>query len=207
MNVGAEGMSITNIIPKNADGKTEGGGVFQLQIKAPSGGTEALYAYMFEDDVGEGLGDGWYNDDGETLATKVFAPGEGFVFNSSVEGATLTFAGQVLSVAVDVDIVQGFSALGNLRPTAVSIQDIIPVDADGKTVGGGVFQLQTKAPSGGTEALYAYMFDDDVGEDLGDGWYNDDGETLATKVFEPGDGFVFNSSIAGGKLKFAALGL
>ena len=52
-----------------------------------------------------------------------------------------------------------------------------------------------------------YLFEDDVGEDLGDGWYNVDGETLATKVFAPGDGFVFNSSITGGKLKFAALNL
>ncbi len=207
VNVGTEAMSIKDIVPKNADGETVGGGAFQLQTKAPSGGLDEQFLYLFEDDVGEGLGDGWYNGDGETLATKTFAPGEGFVFNSSVDGATLTFTGEVLAKAVDVTIVQGFSALGNLRPTQVSIQSIIPVNAEGNTVGGGVFQLQTKAPSGGLDEQFLYLFEDDVGEDLGDGWYNGDGETLATKVFEPGDGFVFNSSIAGGKLKFAALDL
>lgn len=109
------------------------------------------------------------------------------------------------------EIVKGFSAEAatfvNVGTSAMSITDIIPKNADGETVGGGVFQLQTKAPSGGLDEQFLYLFEDDVGEDLGDGWYNGDGETLATKVFQPGDGFVFNSSVIGGKLKFAALSL
>ena len=207
VNVAQETMSITDMIPRDSEGNTLGGGVFQLQTTKPSGGADEQFLYLFEDDVGEELGDGWYNGDGETLATKVFEVGEGFVFNSSVEGAKLTFAGQVVTKAVDVGIATGFSDLGNMRPSQVSIQSIVPVDADGATVGGGAFQLQTIKPSGGADEQFLYLFEDDVGEELGDGWYNGDGETLATKVFEPGEGFVFNSSVVGGKLKFAALGL
>jgi hypothetical protein len=207
VNTGAEVLNIQDIVALNADGETEGGGVFQLQTKAPSGGLDEQFAYFFDDDIGEDLGDGWYNGDGETLATKDFKPGEGFVFNAAVTGGKIQFAGEVYTKPLNITLPNGFCALGNARPVAVSIQNIIPVNADGETVGGGVFQLQTKTPSGGLDEQFAYFFDDDIGEDLGDGWYNGDGETLATKVFEPGEGFIFNSGITGGFLKFAGLNL
>ena len=62
VNTGAEALNIKDIVALNADGETEGGGVFQLQTKAPSGGTDEQFMYLFEDDVGEDLGDGWYNE-------------------------------------------------------------------------------------------------------------------------------------------------
>ena len=205
VNTGAKALNIQDIVAMNADGETVGGGVFQLQTKSPSGGLDEQFIYLFEDDVGEDLGDGWYNGDGETLATKSFKPGEGFVFNSSITGGALQFAGEIYTKPLDVELPNGFSARGNARPVSMPIQNMIPVNADGETVGGGAFQLQTKSPSGGLDEQFIYLFEDDVGEDLGDGWYNGDGETLATKVFAPGEGFVFNSSVTGGVLKFAGL--
>ena len=198
-------MPIQKMVPVNADGETVGGGVFQLQTKKANGFVDEQFYYLFEDDVGEDLGDGWYNADGETLATRTFAPGEAFLFTSSLTGGTLTFAGEVLFDAMELDLNNGFTALGNLRPAAINIQNIIPVNADGETVGGGVFQLQTKKANGFVDEQFYYLFEDDVGEDLGDGWYNADGETLATRTFAPGEGFLFTSSLTGAKLKFQAL--
>ena len=91
-------LNIQNIIPVNADGEVEYGGVFTLQTKLATGSADEAYVFLDgEEDIGEeGWPKGWYLDDYETFGTKTFNPGEGFLMYTSLTGAKLTFAKMAL---------------------------------------------------------------------------------------------------------------
>ena len=207
--VSKESFSIQELIPVDADGVIQYGGVFQLQTKNAQGKLDMLYAYVSGEDLGEETWpNGWYEEDYETFATKTFAAGEGFLFNSMLEGATLTYSGEVLTAPIKLPLVNGFSLMSNPRPVKVNIQNLIPVDANDEVQYGGVFQLQTKNAQGKLDMLYAYVSGEDLGEETWpNGWYEEDYETFATKEFEAGEGFLFNSMVTGGHLTLAKMAL
>ena len=205
--VGVDGLSIQCLIPIAEEGLAIGGGVFDLQTLDDVGAMSEQFYYMTKADDGVPQ-DGWYNDDGETLATKVFKRGEGFMYNNSIgAAASLQISGQVNKSEVLVEACESYSLIGNIRPCKISIQDMLPVAEEGLAIGGGVFDLQTLDDVGAMEQQFYYMTKADDGMPK-DGWYNDDGETFATKEFEPAEGFMFNNSTgAKAGLKFMALSL
>lgn len=199
-------MNIQDLKPIADEGVAIGGGCFDLQTLDDGGAMSEQFYYMTKDDDGVSQ-DGWYNDDGETLATKVFKRGEGFMYNNSVGAeARLMFAGQVALGEVTIPVCEYYSLIGNIRAVKISIQDLVPVANDPSVaIGGGCFDLQTLDDGGAMDQQFYYMTKDDDGM-LQDGWYNDDGETLATKEFEPAEGFMYNNSIgATASLKFKAV--
>ena len=193
--IGVSTYNIQDLKPSAPEGTALGGGVFDLQTLDETGGMSEQFYYMtVADDYGI-TKDGWYNDDGETFSTKTFERGEGFMFNNSTgASAGLTFSGAVYTNEVTVVAPEAYSLMGNIRPMNLSIQDLVPVAPGGTAVGGGVFDLQTLDEAGGMAEQFYYMT---AADDYGitkDGWYNDDGETLSTKVFSPAEGFMFNNS-------------
>ena len=203
-----EGMtgeySIQQIVPTTQDGSATGGGVFDMQTLDDAGGADEIYVYLTvaEDNAKK---DGWYNEDGETFATKTFKKGDAFMVNNSTGAeAGLTFSGKVSLGEVVVDLPEFYSIKGNFRPVPISIQDLVPVVPEGMSLGGGVFDMQTLDDAGGAKEIFVYltMADDGVKKD---GWYNEDGETFATKTFAPAEGFMLNNSTgASAQLKYLA---
>ena len=196
--------SIQQIVPTTQDGSATGGGVFDMQTLDDAGGADEIYVYLTvaEDNAKK---DGWYNEDGETFATKTFKKGDAFMVNNSTGAeAGLTFSGKVSLGEVVVDLPEFYSIKGNFRPVPISIQDLVPVVPEGMSLGGGVFDMQTLDDAGGAKEIFVYltMADDGVKKD---GWYNEDGETFATKTFAPAEGFMLNNSTgASAQLKYLA---
>ena len=111
------------------------------------------------------------------------------------------------------DLINGYSICGPcftpVSKESFSIQELIPVDADGEIQYGGVFTLQTKKPGGSADQVFFFL---DGEEDIGEegwpkGWYLNDYETFADKVFKPGEGFLFSSTLTGAKLTFTKMAL
>ena len=199
--------SINKFIPVDSNGQTLGNATFQLQTKNAQGGLGKDYVYLLDgDDSNEG--DGWFSgEDWCTPADKTFKIGESFLFNSGVQGGTLTFDGQVVSRPLGLKLINGYQLLGNPRPTALPLANIIPVDADGNTVGNAAFQLQTKNAQGGLGKDYVYLLDGDDSNE-GDGWFSgEDWCTPADLILQPCDGFLFNSALTGAKLIITELKL
>ena len=111
------------------------------------------------------------------------------------------------------DLVNGFGLGGPcFTPVAkesFSIQELIPVDSEGEVQYGAVFQLQTKKSTGSPDQMFVFLNgEDDIGDDTyPNGWYLDDYDTFATKVFKPGEGFLFTSTVTGGHLTFTKMAL
>ena len=197
-------------MPQSPDGEAPtGGGCFDIQTLDEDGcGGEEVFFYMtVADDYGCPK-DGWYNDDAETFATRVFDRAEGFIINNSVGAETgVQYAGQVNLAETDIPVREYYSIQGNFRPVVISIQDITPISPDEEIgVGGGCFDIQTLDEDGcGGEEVFFYMT---VADDYGcpkDGWYNDDAETFATREFVAGEGFIINNSIgAEATIRYAA---
>ena len=203
--VGGAGMDLQSIMPIAPEGYSLGGGVFDLQTLDDSGAMSEQFLYLTKADDGVAK-DGWYNDDGETISTKVFKCGEGFMYNNSIGAeASLQFSGQVNLAEVTIQTPEYYSLIGNVRPTTMSIQNMLPIPPEGYSLGGGVFDLQTLDDSGAMDEQFLYLTKADDGV-ANDGWYNDDGETFATKVFDPAEGFMYNNSVgAEASLKFKAM--
>ena len=208
--VGSEGLSIQAIVPQAPEeGMGVGGSCFDIQTldEDGCGGEEVFYYMTVADDYGCKK-DGWYEEDGETFATREFDRAEGFIINNSIGAETgVQYAGQVNLAETDVPVREAYSIQGNLRPVAISIQDITPISPEeGMGVGGSCFDIQTLDEDGcGGEEVFYYMT---VADDYGckkDGWYEEDGETFATREFAPGEGFIINNSIgAEATIRYAA---
>lgn len=202
--VGSEGMDIQNIKPVAPDGEEVASGDFTMQIYGETGAIQASYMYVIGEDIDEGYEDGWYEEDMETLVVKTFNAGEAFNMYMAVDGASLQYAGEVNGEETLVPVRQNLSAQGNLRPTSVNIQSIVPVVDDGEEVESGDFTIQIYGETGAIQASYMYVLGADIDDGYEDGWYEEDMETLVEKTFEAGEGFNMYSSKEG-YLKFPAL--
>ena len=190
---GASTYSIQNIIPSAPEGASVAGGVFDLQTLDDAGGMAEQYVYLVAGSD-EGIEkDGWYEQDMETYAAKTFEKGEAFMINNSTgSDANMTFSGEAILTDVVVELPEFYSIKGNLCSTSISIQDLVPITTGEKA--GGVFDLQTLDDAGGMAEQYVYLV---AGSDEGiekDGWYEQDMETYASRIFAPAEGFMINNS-------------
>ena len=202
--IGTAGMDIQNIKPVAPDGEDIASGDFTIQIYGPTGAQTASYAWVLGEDIDDGYPDGWYEEDWETIVTKTFEPGEAFNLYMAVDGASLQYAGQVNGEEILVPVRKNLSAQGNLRPTSIDIQDIIPVVEDGDELASGDFTIQIYGPTGAQTASYAWVLGEDIDDGYPDGWYEEDWETIVVKTFTAGEGFNVYAATAG-YLKFPEL--
>lgn len=192
-NVGKSGYSIQDLKPVAPAGVDIGGGALDLQTVDEWGAMVEQFYYMTAASDGVEV-DGWYNDDGVTLATKTLKRGEGFQLGNATEtDVSLTYAGQVELGEVTVSACANYSLMGNIRALTISIQDLKPTAFAGVEIGGGALDLQTVDEWGAMSEQFYYMTAASDGVEV-DGWYNDDGVTLSTKTFEPGEGFQFGNA-------------
>ena len=202
--IGTAGMDIQNIKPVPPDGEDLASGDFVIQIYGDTGAIQTSYMYVLGEDIDDGYPDGWYEEDWETIVDKTFATGEAFNLSMAVEGASLQYAGQVNGEETLVPVRKNLSAQGNIRPTSVDIQDIIPVVGESDTLESGDFVIQIYGDTGAIQTSYMYVLGEDIDDGYPDGWYEEDWETLVVKTFAAGEGFNVSAAKAG-YLKFPEL--
>ena len=203
--VGAEGIDIQNIKPVAAEGEAIESGDYTIQIFNSVGRVTTSYAYVLGEDIDDGYADGWYEEDWETVVKKTFAPGEAFKVVAAKEGGSFQYAGEVNGEETLVPVRRNLSAQGNLRPTAVNIQSIIPVAAEGEALESGDYSIQIIGDTGRVLTSYAYVLGEDIDDGYADGWYEEDWETIVEKTFAAGEGFQVVAAKDGGFLKFLSL--
>ena len=97
----------------------------------------------------------------------------------------------------DVPFRKLLSPQGNIRPTSVNIQDIIPVDGEGKYIGDGDINIQFLSSAGVKQTSFAYYGKDEYDDDMPAGWYDEMEDELAVYTFAPAEGFVIMAGSAG----------
>ena len=203
--VGESGLDIQTIKPVNVDMEDYGEGDINIQTFTDSANTSEQFAW-FDAEVSETGESGWHNVTGEELAEKTFAKGEGFMLYMPVADGALNVSGEVNLDEVVIPCRRKYTLMGNIRPVAVSIQDIVPVDVDMEDYGEGDINIQTFTDSANTSEQFAW-FDAEVSETGESGWHNVTGEELAEKTFAPAEGFMLYMPTTGGSLKYKAVTL
>ena len=204
-NVGADGIDIQKIIPVPAEGEDLESGDYTIQIFNDVGRVTTQYAYVLGEDIDDGYADGWYEEDWETIVEKTLDVGEAFKVVAAKDGGTFQYAGEVNGEKTQVPVRQYLSAQGNIRPTSVNIQSIVPVVAEGDELESGDFTIQLISDTGRVTTQYAYVLGEDIDDGYADGWYEEDWETIVEKTFAPGEGFLMVAAKDGGALEFPAL--
>ena len=110
---------------------------------------------------------GWYN--GETLCTKTFTKGEGFVVNSTAATAKICIAGLVPSGKVTYTLAKGYNIIGNPFNSPVQLQKFKLTEAAGALQE----DLQSIGDQGQTGETYYWITDTEAGTGNG-GWYRTD---------------------------------
>jgi hypothetical protein len=191
-------LDIQKLIPVDADGEYVGEGDINIQFKSALGVLDAAYAYYGPKELSKKQTEaGWYDEDTEELAEYEFAAGEGFQVQA---GSTCFFqySGEVNMAETDVPFRKNLSMQGNIRPTSVDIQSLIPVDEDGEYIGEGEVNIQFASALGKLEAAYAYYGPKELSKkQTVAGWYDEDTEELAEYEFEAGEGFKIQAGVAG----------
>ena len=216
-------IDIQSIIPKVAD-PTAPLESYQASIMTltPDMATEATYFYLTAADAPDGLGAGWFDENGAIRLTGAdavtFDPGVGFVaINDYGDGLSFTYAGQVAEGATIVELGDVANSCGNNSLSTIDIQDIqvgLAVNGEGNLVlTDGVdaiesyqVSIMTLTPYMETDAIYYYMTAADAPDGLGAGWFDESGSTRLTGAdavtFGPGAGFlVINDFGDGAKVK------
>lgn len=206
--VGVDGYSIQSFVPAfPADAAWElGDNEAQIQTVDDSGIVDAVYYYLPAGSANATQGAGWYTFDGSTyaFADKKFVRGESFLYMAPYvenEGeeevpTTLQNAGEVnLTAKTLTSPYQALWLWGNCRPVETSIQKMVPsFPAEAAwELGDNEAQIQTLDDSGLVNAVYFYLPAGSGNAKDGAGWYTFDGSvyTFATKVFAPGEGFIY----------------
>jgi hypothetical protein len=173
VNTDSEALPITAVT-------VSGEGTVTLKIFGSNGAFGDAYTWQAASEANNQTA-GWYN--GETLCTKTFKKGEGFVTSASADTAKVRIAGLVPSGSVSYSLPAGYSIIGNPFNTGVSIQKFKLADV------GGMYNasLQSIGANGQTGEMYYWVSDAIAGEDKG-GWYSTKLERLAdaTNTVQPG---------------------
>ena len=202
--VGGGGLELAKLIPDDGEGNYVGDGEINVQFKSALGILEYAYAYYGENEYDEDCPAGWYNEKTDELITDhVFNPGEGFQVNAGTPCVFL-YSGEVNMAETDIPFRKNISMQGNIRPTPVDIQTLIPVDEDGEYIGDGEVNIQFASALGILEVAYAYYGKDEYDDDMPAGWYNEKTDELAEYTFVAGEGFKVNAGTVG-YLRFPAL--
>lgn len=194
--IGVEGgaLDIQNLIPVDGNGDKVYGGDVNIQFYSNVGKFQQAFSYFGEDEVDEGSIEGWYDDDGEYV-TYSFEATEGFQVSSAV-ACRFVYSGEVNMAETDVPFRRGLSFQGNIRPSSVDIQTIIPIDSNEEKIFGGDVNIQFYSNVGKFQQAFAYFDEEEVDEGSIEGWYNDDGE-YAEYTFLAGEGFKLSTAQAG----------
>ena len=126
---------------------------------------------------------------------------------STKAGGSFTYSGAVNGEEMEVPVIKNLSAQGNVRPTTIGVQDILPeVTEPSKILESYDFTIQFYSEFGICTNSFSYVFGEDIDEGYEDAWYKEDGETVAEYEFPAGFGFKVYATKAG-KLIFPALEL
>ena len=158
----------------------------------------AAYAYYGAKEYDRNHPDaGWYDEDEDELADYTFSSGEAFqVYGGSA--CYFQYSGEVNMAETDVPFRKNLSFQGNIRPMAVDIQTIVPVDEDGDYIGEGDINIQFFTDRGVMTAAYAYYGPKEYDRNHPDaGWYDEDEDELADYTFAAGEGFKLYAGSAG----------
>ena len=189
-------LDIQNLIPVDGEGDYVGDGAVNVQFLSNLGVRQLSYAYYGEDEYDDGFAAGWYNEDTDELAVYSFSSAEGFMVMAS-KAFNFVYSGEVNQSETDVPFRKNLSPQGNIRPTTVDIQTIIPVDGEGEYIGDGAINIQFLSNLGVRQLSYAYYGKDEYDDDMPAGWYNEDTDELAEYTFAAGEGFVMMAGKAG----------
>jgi len=203
--VGETGIDIQTIKPVNVDMEDYGEGDINIQTFTDLANKSVQY-FWYDADVSETGESGWHNNTGDELAEKTFTKGEGFMLYMPVAGGALNVSGEVNLDEVTVPCRQKYTLMGNIRPVAVNIQDIIPVGIDMDDFGEGDINIQTFTDLANKSEQY-FWYDAGVSETGESGWHNNTGDELAEKTFAPAEGFMLYMPTTGGSLKYKAVAL
>ncbi len=204
--VGGGGLDLQKLIPVDANGDYIGDGDINVQFYNEYGLIQSAFAYYGDDEYDDDCPAGWYNEETDERVTFTFDPGQGF-YVSAASACIFQYAGEVVTAQSYVPCRQFLSAQGNIRPMAVDIQTIIPVDGDDETaeyVGDGAINIQFCNEYGIAEQAFSYYGDDEYDDDCPAGWYNEETDERVTYSFAAGEGFLISASSAC-YLKFPAL--
>ena len=189
-------LDIQKLLPVDDEGDYVGDGAVNVQFLSPLGVKLSSYAYYGEDEYDDDMPAGWYNEKTDELAEYSFASAEGFMIYSS-DAFNFQYSGEVNQSETDVPFRKDLSPQGNIRPTTVDIQGIIPVDDEGDYIGDGAVNIQFLSPLGVKLSSYAYYGEDEYDDDMPAGWYNEKTDELADYTFAAGEGFMIYATEAG----------
>ena len=167
-----------------------------VQFLSPLGYLQTSYAYYGKDEYDDDMPAGWYDEMEDELADYTFNAAEGFMVSSS-DACNFQYSGEVNMAETDVPFRKNLSVQGNIRPTTVDIQDIIPVDGEGEYIGDGAVNVQFLSPLGYLQTSYAYYGKDEYDDDMPAGWYDEMEDELAVYTFAAGEGFMISAGTAG----------
>ena len=201
--VGAEGSDITEFAPVDAEGEKLSGEI-TVQFYSDRGLLQEDYTWWLGEDVDDGMPDGWYNEDMDEAKNRPLALGEGFKVSTTYTGAKLVYAGQVDTDVIAIPIPRLLSSTGNLRPCAIKMSDLTPVNEDDEALSGEI-TIQFYSDRGLLLEDYTWWLGEDVDDGMPDGWYNEDMDEVKDKDLAAGQGFCISTTYTGAYLKFAAL--
>lgn len=192
--ISGSGTAIQDITPQGDD--IEEGSV-SVQTLDSRGATVDMYIYYGKDMWDDDMPAGWYTDDG--LADATFEAGTGLWLGAPDATTTITFSGKVPTNDVEVTLRKGSTAVANMMPVSINIQDIVP---SGDDIDEGTVSIQTLDSRGATVDMYIYYGKDMWDDDMPAGWYTDDG--LANVEFAAGEGLWVGAPDASTSIRFPA---
>ena len=111
------------------------------------------------------------------------------------------YSGEVNMAETDIPFRKNLSPQGNIRPTSVDIQSIVPVDGNDENaeyIGEGEITIQFYSGLGVLQGAFSYYGAGEYGKKFPDaGWYDEDNDELADYTFAPGEGFLLMAGSAG----------
>ena len=200
--VGAAGMDINQIIPKNAG---IFGGAFTMKLLQSDLSDDAEYYFIPEAEAPDGGSAGWFLDDMSTRVSKTFAPGEGFIIMNNLSDSAVSFSGEVAVGKPTWEVAPNANLAGNITPIDLDINDIVlgaSVDANGNVVDpngevfGGSCTLKLLQSDLSDDAEYYYIPEAEAPDGGSSGWFLDDMTTRVSRTFAPGEGFIIMCNLS-----------
>ena len=197
--IGVEGgaLDIQKLIPVDGEGNYIGDGAVNIQFYSNRGVGQGQYAYYGENEYDDDTPAGWYDESTDELAVYSFASGEGFAVYTTENSVVFPYSGEVNMAETDVPFRLYSSPQGNIRPSAVDIQTIIPVDDNDDYIGDGAVNIQFYSNRGVGQGQYAYYGENEYDDDTPAGWYDEGTDELADYTFAAGEGFKIYATQAG----------
>ena len=191
--IGVEGagLDIQKLLPVDENGDYVGDGDITIQFNNEKGKATGGYAYYGEDEYDDGFKAGWYDEDNDELAVYEFNAYQGFQIYCGTP-CSFTFSGEVNMAETYVPCRKFLSPQGNIRPSDVDIQTIIPMDGtdeDASYIGDGEITIQFANEKGKAMGGYSYYGEDEYDDGFKAGWYDEDTDELAEYTFAPAEGF------------------